>query len=396
MNRDDFPILQRQVKGNKLIYLDSAATALTPLPVTMAMQQYYEKFNANVHRGSSTLGQEATDAYENARNVIAKFIGSTREETLFTKNCTEALNMAANIACERLQPGDEILIPISEHHSNFVVWQQIALQKNLKFRTIPINKEGKITLELLEKYVQPNTKLVAFAHISNVLGILQPVMEITRFLHKKNIMVVVDGSQGIVHEPVNVKNLEVDFYAFSAHKVLGPTGIGVLYAKKDLLQEGTPQLYGGEMIQNVSVEHTTWNDLPWKFEAGTPPIAEAIGLATALLYYQNEHDPEYLNQLTAYTRTKLEQVPGLELYGTAREKTSVFAFTVEGVHAMDLAQFLDGKGIQLREGHHCAQPLLKHLGVSSLARISLLGYNTTQEIDTCIEELKKATEKLKQ
>jgi cysteine desulfurase/selenocysteine lyase len=396
MNRDDFPLLERQLQGKDIIYFDSAATSLTPTPVVLAMQAYYEHYTANVHRGSSSLGQMATEAYETGRKIIADFINASTEETIFTRNCSESLNTAAQIICERLSPGDEILCPVSEHHSNFVVWQQLALKYDLLFTVFPITKEGDITIELLQQHISDKTKVVTFAHISNVLGVVQPVKDITHFLKTKDIFVVIDGAQGIVHEPVDMKELQVDAYCFSGHKVLGPTGIGVLYMKKELLEEATPLLYGGEMIAQVSEEESTWNDLPWKFEVGTPPIAEVIGLAAAIIYFQEHNDYNYLHQLTDYTREKLETIQGLTLYGTANPKASVFSFTIDRVHALDIAHMLNAKGIQIREGHLCAQPLRKHFDVESFARISLLGYNTTSEIDNCIVALQEAVSLLRQ
>ena len=395
MNREDFPLLSKEFNGKKIVYFDSAATSLTPTPVVLAMQAYEEQYTANVHRGSSTLSQLATDAFESGRSVIAEFLGAKTTETIFTRNCTESLNLAAQLCCAQLQAGDEILCPVSEHHSNFVVWQQLAKKHNLTFTVMEVKADGKITPELLTSYITEKTKVFTFAHVSNVLGVVQPVKELARIAKQKGITVVVDGAQGIVHEKIDVKDLGVDYYAFSAHKLFGPTGLGILYGKEELLAAGTPLTYGGEMIATVTKEHTTWNELPWKYEAGTPAIAQVIGTAAAVLYVQDHHDYSYLKELTAYTRKQLETIDTLTLYGTDEEKTSVFSFTIEGVHASDLAHLLNAKGFQLREGHLCAQPLLKEFGIASFARISLLSYNTTEEVDNFITALKETVQTLR-
>ena len=389
----DFPILKN------VTYLDNGATSLTPECVVEAMNDYYRKFNANIHRSIHKLGEEATAAYEEAHKKVADFINADFEEIVFTKNTTESINLLAYSLTNNLNPNDEIVISQMEHHSNFVPWQQLALKRGLKLKFIKINKEGLLDEESIKENITKKTKIVSLVHVSNVLGTINDVKEIGKITHENNALFVVDGAQSVPHMPVDVKNLDCDFLAFSGHKMLGPTGIGILYGKKELLEKMQPFLYGGEMIKEVRFENTRFNDLPWKFEAGTMNIAEAIGLSSAIDYLNKtgmENIARHGKELVKYAYEKLNEMKEIEIYGPSAEKRSgLVAFNVKGVHAHDTAQILDGEGIAIRAGHHCAMPLHSVLGIAASARASFYFYNTKEEVDKLVEGIKKVVKVFK-
>lgn len=389
--RKDFPILQRKVHGKPLVYFDNAATSQKPRQMIDAITEYYQKYNANVHRSIHQLGEEATAEYEKAREKIARFINAQYQEAIFTKNSTEGLNLLAYSLTSELKKGDEIVISQMEHHSNFVPWQQKAKELGLKLKFIGMDKEGSLDRESIKKQITKKTKIVSVSHISNAIGTINPVEEITKIAHENNALIVIDGSQSAPHMPLDMKKINSDFYVFTGHKMLGPTGVGVIYGKKELLQNMKPFLYGGEMINEVNFEDATFNQLPWKFEAGTPNIAEAIGLGIAVDYLSKvgmknifEHDKE----IVEYGIGKLKEIDGVTIYGP-KERGSIISFNVKGVHAHDVAQILDSEGVAIRAGHHCCMPLMSVLGISSTARASFYLYNTEKEIDTMINAIYK-------
>jgi len=391
--RKDFPILNVKIHGKPLVYLDNAATSQKPKSVINAVKDYYENYNANIHRSIHKLGEDATAAYEDAHKKAADFINADFEEIVFTKNTTESINLLAYSLTQSLKPGDEIAISQMEHHSNFVPWQQLAIKNNLKLKFIEINKDGTLNNESIKKNITKKTKIVSVTHVSNVLGTINDVEKIGKIAHNNGAFFIVDGAQSVPHMPVDVKNLDCDFMAFSGHKMLGPTGIGVLYGKKELLENMPPFLYGGEMIKEVKFENTRFNDLPWKFEAGTMNIAEAIGLGAAIDYLNEvgmENIEKHEKELVKYAYEKLLEIKELEIYGPSAEKRSgLVAFNVKGVHAHDTAQILDGEGIAIRAGHHCTMPLHSLLGISASARASFYLYNTKEEVDKLAEGIKK-------
>jgi cysteine desulfurase / selenocysteine lyase len=391
--RKDFPILDVKVHGKKLVYLDNAATSQKPKQVIDAVKDYYENYNANIHRSIHKLGEEATAAYENAREKVAKFINCSNEELIFTKSTTESLNLLAYSLTDNLKPGDEIVITRAEHHSNFVPWQQLAIKKNLKLKFIEINKDGTLNEESTKENITKNTKIVSLTHVSNVLGTVNDVKKIAKIAHQKGALIVVDGAQSVPHMKVDVKDLDVDFIAFSGHKMLGPTGVGALYGKRELLENMQPFLYGGEMIKEVTFENTKFNSLPWKFEAGTPNIAQVIGLGFAVDYLNNigiDNIEKHEKEILKYAYDKLSEINEIEIYGPEAEKRSgLIAFNVKNVHAHDTAQILDGEGIAVRAGHHCAMPLASELGIVASARASFYLYNTKEEIDKLVDGIKK-------
>jgi len=394
--RKHFPILDQKVNGHPLVYLDSAATSQKPDVVIEAMDSYYRKINANIHRGVHTLGSLATDAYEEAREKVRRFInaGST-EEVIFTRGTTTSLNTVAySYARAFLKEGDEIVITPMEHHANLIPWQQAAKATGATLKYIPLQKDGTIDLEDVRKTVTERTKIVAMAHVSNVLGTINPVKEVAAIAHEKGAVMVVDGAQSAPHMKVDVRALDVDFYAFSSHKMIGPTGIGILYGKKALLEKMEPFETGGEMIDVVDLYESTWKQLPWKFEAGTMPIAEAIGLAAAIDFLEQIgldaiHDHEI--RLANYALERLSAIDGLEIYGP-RKRVGLITFNLKGVHAHDVATALDNLGIAVRAGHHCAQPLMKWLCVPATARASFYVYNTEEDVDRLYEGLLKTKE----
>ncbi len=390
--RKDFPILQRKVHGKPLVYLDNAATSQKPKQVIDAIDFYYKNYNANVHRSIHQLGEEATAKFEEAHEKIADFINAeSYQNIVVTKGTTESLNLVAYSLTSNLKKDDEIVISQMEHHSNLVPWQQLARQRGLKLKFIEIDKDDKLDEESIKKNITKGTKIVSLTHVSNVLGTINPVEEIAKIAHENNALIVVDGAQAAPHMAIDVKKLDVDFYAFSGHKMLGPTGIGVLYGKRELLEEMQPFLYGGEMIKEVRFDDTKFNELPWKFEAGTPNIAEAIGLGVAIDYLDkigikqiNQRDKE----LVEYAMEKLKDVEGITIYGP-QERGAVISFNIHGVHAHDVSQILDSEGVAIRAGHHCCMPLMSILGIAATARASFYLYNTEQEIDTFINAIHK-------
>ncbi len=390
--RKDFPILQRKVHGKPLVYLDNAATSQKPRQVIDAIDFYYENYNANIHRSIHVLGEEATAKFEEAHEKIAKFINAdSYQNIILTKNTTESLNLAAYSLTAALEKGDEIAISQMEHHSNFVTWQQLAKLRGLKLKFIKIDNEGNLEQESIKENITKKTRIVSLTHVSNVLGTINPIREISKIAHEAGALMVVDGAQSAPHMPVDVKNLDADLYAFSGHKMLGPTGIGVLYGKKDILQNMQPFLYGGEMIREVKFEGTTFNDLPWKFEAGTPNIAQAIGLSAAIDYLSGigmEKIRQRDRELADYAIKKLREIKGIEIYGP-KERGAVVAFNLMGVHAHDVSQILDSEGVAIRAGHHCCMPLHSVLGIGSSARASFYIYNTEQEVDVFIRAIHK-------
>ncbi|GAC91911.1 cysteine desulfurase [Anoxybacillus flavithermus NBRC 109594] len=394
--RQLFPILDQQVNGKPLVYLDSAATSQKPLPVIEAIDNYYRQYNSNVHRGVHTLGTKATDAYEGAREKVRRFIGAaSTEEIIFTRGTTTAINLvAASYGRANVREGDEIVITYMEHHSNIIPWQQVAKQTGATLKYIPLQPDGTIRLEDVEQTVTPNTKIVAVMHVSNVLGTINPVKEIAQIAHKNGAVVVVDGAQSTPHMKVDVQDIDCDFYAFSGHKMCGPTGIGVLYGKKRLLEQMEPVEFGGEMIDFVGLYESTWKELPWKFEGGTPIIAGAIGLGAAIDFLEQvglDHIAEHEHRLAQYALEQLATIDGLTIYGP-KARAGLVTFNIDGVHPHDVATVLDAEGIAVRAGHHCAQPLMKWLNVTATARASFYLYNTEEEVDALVSALKKTKE----
>ena len=397
--RSDFPILERELAPDTpLVYLDNAATSLTPEPVLEAMNAYYRESNANVHRGLHQLSQEASVAYEDAHDTVADFIGASgeREELIFTKNTTESLNLVAQAwGLRELGPDDEIVITEAEHHSNLVTWQQVANRTGASLSYIPTTEEGYLDMAAAEATIGQDTALVSVVHVSNTLGSVNPVAALGELAHDVDALFVVDGAQAVPTMPVDVESIDADFYAFSGHKMLGPTGIGGLYGKRHLLEELEPFLYGGEMIRSVSFAETTWNDLPWKFEAGTPPIAEGIGLAAAVDYLANigmERVERQEEWLTAYALERIGEIPEATIYGPteAADRGGLVAFTLDGIHAHDIAEITNDFGVAIRAGHHCTQPLHERLGVPATSRASFAPYNTRDEIDVLIDAIEHA------
>ncbi|WP_462420043.1 cysteine desulfurase [Salinicoccus sp. Marseille-QA3877] len=395
--RKDFPILNQKVHGNPLIYLDTSATSQSPVQVVDAMSEYYNEYNSNVHRGVHTLGTKATDGYEQARMKVRGFINAQRyEEIVFTRGTTAAINLVArSFGDANISEGDEIVVTEMEHHANIVPWQELAKRKNAKLVFIPLEEDGTIKLENVEAVMTDKTKIVAVTHVSNVLGTINDIKSIAEIAHKHDAFIIVDGAQSVPHMSVDVQDLDVDFYAFSGHKMLGPTGIGVLYGKAELLDNMEPIEYGGDMIDFVDLRESTWTDVPVKFEAGTPMIAEAIGLSAAIDYIDDVGADEilrYEQELVKYAYDKMSEIEGIEIYGPKEERAGLITFNLDGVHPHDLATALDSDGIAVRAGHHCAQPLMKFLGVSSTARASFYLYNTKDEIDFFIDSLKRTKE----
>ncbi len=394
MIRSFFPIFQHE-ENNGLVYLDSAATSQKPQQVIDAMTRYYQEHNANAHRGAYRLAEKATAAYEQARARVARFINSrTVEEVVFVRNATEAINfVAAGWAQKFLRAGDEILITEMEHHSNLVPWQMTAQRTGAKLRFIEFDEQGKLCLNQLDQLLSYKTKLLAITHISNALGTINPIKQIIQAAHQYGTKVLVDGAQSVPHTKVNVANLDVDFLAFSGHKMLGPMGIGVLYGKAELLQEMDPIHFGGEMISDVDYYRSTWNDLPWKFEAGTQNIAGAIGLSEAIDFLEKvgmEHIEDNDHQLTQYALEQLRAVGGLKIYGPMDDHGSAISFSLDAVHPHDLATFLDSKNVAIRSGHHCARLVMKRLQVPATARASFYLYNTKEDIDALVRALEEA------
>ncbi len=395
--RKNFPILAQQINGRPLVYLDNAATTQKPRAVIEAIRGYYEMDNSNVHRGVHALSVRATEAYEGARRTVQRFIHAAHpEEIVFVRGTTEAINLVAqSYGRSRLSAGDEILISAMEHHSNIVPWQILCEQTGASLRVAPINDAGELLIDEYEKLLGPRTKLVSIGYVSNALGTVNPIREIIASAHRHGIPVLVDGAQAVAHMSVDVNALDCDFFAFSGHKMFGPTGIGVLYAKRALLEHMPPYQGGGDMISSVSFEKTTYNTLPYRFEAGTPDVAGVVGLGAAVQYLQGlglERISAYEADLLGYATESLAAIPQVRLIGTARHKASVVSFIVEGVHAHDVGTVLDCEGIAVRSGHHCAQPVMQRFGLPATARASLACYNTRSEIDALAAGVRKVVE----
>ncbi len=397
--KQDFPIFNQKINDETLVYLDNAATSQIPKFVEEKVRDFNEKERANVHRGVHALGLRATNQYESSRQKVANFIGANNaKEVIFTSGCTDSLNLvAASFGEQNIQAGDEILVSIMEHHSNLLPWQQLAKRKQAKLNFIEINSDGLLDIENLKSKISSKTKIVALTHVSNVLGTINPIKELTDLAHEKGAIVVVDGAQAVGHFPIDVAELNVDFYAFSGHKMFAPTGIGVLYGKKDLLDKMQPYRLGGEMIANVTREGATWAEVPYKFEAGTPNIAGAIGLGAAIDYLQSldfELIQKHEQELTSYALEKLKNVLGLTIYGPQKSngRIGVISFNLKNIHPHDLATALDLDGIEVRAGHHCAQPLMASLNTESTVRASLSIYNTKDDIDKLVSSLHEAKE----
>jgi cysteine desulfurase/selenocysteine lyase len=392
--RTDFPILAREVYGKPLVYLDNAATTQKPQCVMDKITEMYSTVNSNVHRGVHYLSQAATDEHEAARKTVQRFINANiPEEIVFTRGATESINLVASSFCRSFcKEGDEILITAMEHHSNIVPWQIQADIRGLKIKVIPINKDGELIMEEFEKLISPRTKLIAATHISNVLGTINPIDEIIRIAHGHNIPVLIDAAQSVQHTKVDVQKIDCDFLVFSSHKVYGPTGVGVLYGKEEWLNALPPYQGGGEMIENVTFEKTTFNKLPFKFEAGTPDFVGTAALATALDYVSSiglDNIAEYESELLRYATEKMLNLPGIKIIGTAQHKSSVISFVFNKIHPYDIGTLLDKMGIAVRTGHHCAEPLMKIMGVEGTVRASFAFYNTKEEVDMLVKGLER-------
>jgi cysteine desulfurase/selenocysteine lyase len=395
--RADFPILARRIHGRPLTYLDSAASSQQPLAVMQAVEQYHRHHHANVHRGVHTLSQEATAAFEAARETVRRFLNArSNREIIFVRGTTEAINLVAqSYGRGALKAGDEILITHLEHHANIVPWQMVAAATGARLVAAPIQFNGELDQAAFRRLLGPRTRLVAVAHVSNALGTRLPVRDIVELAHAQGVPVLIDGAQAVAHEPVSVQTLDCDFYAFSGHKIYGPTGIGVLYGREELLAAMPPWQGGGDMILSVSIDQTTYNDLPWKFEAGTPNIAGAIGLAAALDYVSAIGLPTlgaHEQELLMLTVARLSAIPGLRLVGTSPDKAAVVSFTLEGIHPHDIGTILDSEGIAIRTGHHCAMPVMQFFGLPATARASFACYNTVEDVERLAQGLLKVRE----
>lgn len=392
--RDDFPILSRTVYDRPLVYLDNAATTQKPLCVLDAMRDEYLNVNANVHRGVHYLSQQATDLHEAARETVRRFINAPKtEEIIFTRGTTESINLVVSSFCEEFMgEGDEVIVSVMEHHSNIVPWQLQAAKRGIALKVIPIDDSGNLLIDEYEKLFSDRTKIVSVAHVSNTLGTVNPVKDIVRIAHEHGVPVMVDGAQSTPHFKVDVQDLDCDFFAFSGHKIYGPTGVGVLYGKEEWLDRLPPYQGGGEMIESVSFERTVFERLPFKFEAGTPDYVATHGLATALDYVSAlgmDNIAAHERELTAYCMEQMQTIPGIRLFGTAPDKDAVVSFLVGDIHHLDMGTLLDRLGIAVRTGHHCAQPVMDRLGVQGVVRASFALYNTKEEIDALVSGVKR-------
>ncbi len=395
--REDFPILSRQIYGKPLVYFDNGATTQKPLCVLDAMRNEYLNVNANVHRGVHYLSQQATDLHEAARETVRKFINAPKvEEVIFTRGTTESLNLVVSSFGDRfLSEGDEVIVSVMEHHSNIVPWQLLAAKKGIAIKVIPMTDEGDVIMEEYEKLFNERTRIVSITQVSNVLGTINPVKEMIRIAHEHEVPVMVDGAQSTPHMKVDVQDLDCDFFAFSGHKIYGPTGIGVLYGKEKWLDEMPPYQGGGEMIESVSFEKTTFEKLPFKFEAGTPDYVATHGLATALNYVTElglDNIFAHEQELTRYTMEQMKEIPGMRLFGTSQHKDAVISFLVGDIHHLDMGTLLDRLGIAVRTGHHCAEPLMHRLGISGTVRASFALYNTKEEVDALVAGIKRVSQ----
>lgn len=395
--REDFPILSRQIYGKPLVYFDNGATTQKPLCVLDAMRNEYLNVNANVHRGVHYLSQQATDLHEAARETVRKFINAPKvEEVIFTRGTTESLNLVVSSFGDRfLSEGDEVIVSVMEHHSNIVPWQLLAAKKGIAIKVIPMTNEGDVIMEEYEKLFNERTRIVSITQVSNVLGTINPVKEMIRIAHEHEVPVMVDGAQSTPHMKVDVQDLDCDFFAFSGHKIYGPTGIGVLYGKEKWLDEMPPYQGGGEMIESVSFEKTTFEKLPFKFEAGTPDYVATHGLATALNYVTElglDNIFAHEQELTRYAMEQMKEIPGMRLFGTSQHKDAVISFLVGDIHHLDMGTLLDRLGIAVRTGHHCAEPLMHRLGISGTVRASFALYNTKEEVDALVAGIKRVSQ----
>lgn len=395
--REDFPILSRQIYGKPLVYFDNGATTQKPLCVLDAMRNEYLNVNANVHRGVHYLSQQATDLHEAARETVRKFINAPKvEEVIFTRGTTESLNLVVSSFGDRfLSEGDEVIVSVMEHHSNIVPWQLLAAKKGIAIKVIPMTDEGDVIMEEYEKLFNEKTRVVSITQVSNVLGTINPVKEMIRIAHEHEVPVMVDGAQSTPHMKVDVQDLDCDFFAFSGHKIYGPTGIGVLYGKEKWLDEMPPYQGGGEMIESVSFEKTTFEKLPFKFEAGTPDYVATHGLATALNYVTElglDNIFAHEQELTRYAMEQMKEIPGMRLFGTSQHKDAVISFLVGDIHHLDMGTLLDRLGIAVRTGHHCAEPLMHRLGISGTVRASFALYNTKEEVDALVAGIKRVSQ----
>lgn len=398
--RKDFPILKREVKGNALAYFDNAATTQKPQSVIDAISHYYQTMNANIHRGIHSLSEEATAAFEETRETVKSFLNAgTKEEIVFTRGVTESINLIAYAwGRANIKKGDEIIISQMEHHSNIVPWQILCQYTGAELKIIPVNDKGELIMTAYEKLLSSKTKLVSVVHASNTLGTINPVEEIIAKAHQKGALVVLDGAQSASHLQVDLQALDCDFFVFSGHKIYGPTGAGVLYGKKELLEKMPPFQGGGEMIKEVTFAETTYAELPYKFEAGTPNIADTIALKEAIAYINKlgkANIAAYEQELLQYAESALEQIPELTIYGKAKNKVSIISFVAEGVHHQDMAIMLDNKGIAIRTGHHCTQPLMERYNIKGTSRVSMSFYNKKEEIDRLAEGIKKTIQIMK-
>lgn len=395
--RADFPLLQQSVNGHPLVYLDNGATSQKPQAVIDALVRYYTTENANVHRGVHTLSQQATDDYESARAKIRQLLNAAHDhEIIFTRGTTESINLVAqSYGRQYIGPGDEIIISNMEHHSNIVPWQMLCQEKNATLRIVPINDTGELLMDEYERMLSPRTKLVAITHVSNALGTIQPAAQIVALARAHGALTLLDGAQAIPHLPIDVQQLDCDFYAFSGHKLYGPTGTGILYGKTELLDNMPPVYGGGEMIKSVTFEHTTYNDLPYKFEAGTPNIAGAIGLGAAVDYLQTigyDAIADHEHQLLQYGTQALQSIGGLRIIGDSPHKAGILSFVIDNIHPHDIGTILDAEGIAIRTGHHCAQPLMQRFQIPATARASLAIYNTKADLDALARAIDRAIE----
>lgn len=394
--REDFPILSRKVYDRPLVYLDNGATTQKPLCVLDAMREEYLNVNANVHRGVHYLSQQATDLHEQAREKVRKFINAgSVNEIIFTRGTTESLNLVVSSFCDGfMSEGDEVIVSVMEHHSNIVPWQLQAARKGISLRVIPMNDKGELLLDEYKKLFTERTKIVSVTHVSNVLGTVNPVKEIVRIAHEHGVPVMVDGAQSTPHFAVDVQDIDCDFFAFSGHKMYGPTGVGVIYGKEDWLDRMPPYQGGGEMIESVSFEKTVFEHLPFKFEAGTPDYVATHGLATAIDYISSigiDNISRHEQELTKYCMERMQEIDGIRLFGTANDKDAVVSFLVGDIHHLDMGTLLDRLGIAVRTGHHCAQPLMIRLGIQGTVRASFAMYNTKEEIDVLVEGIKRVS-----
>ena len=395
MNRKDFPILEQQVYKKPLVYLDNAATTQKPQVVIDAMKRYYETINSNIHRGVHCLSQQATEEFEKARRCVQQFINAAHDyEVIFTRGATESINLVASCFGRTfIGEGDEIILSALEHHSNIVPWQFLCEERGAKLKVLPFDDDGVLCLDQLDPLITPRTKIVAVTHVSNTLGTCNPVAEIIRIAHAHNVPVMLDGAQAVAHQPVDVQALDCDFYCFSGHKMYGPMGIGVMYGKEGWLNRMKPYQGGGEMISAVTFEKTTYNELPFKFEAGTPSVGDAIGLRTAIEYMQQigiQNIARHEAELLQYATEKLQQINGLRIYGRAPHKAAVISFLVGNSHPYDVGVLLDHQGVAVRTGHHCTQPIMDRFGIPGTVRASFALYNTREEVDALVAAVARA------